>query len=319
MSMIRLTVLLTFILTASIARAQTEEEAQPEIEPAAPTEQTDEQTDELAPEQADDLPPLGPLAEAEQEIRQIYAKFFKRTRNPRMHAQGWDELARHMHDPRLYDLMFELFEDKPFEMQRDLVELFVEQGTDDADVAIAWAAVFNEDKRMRTWAAGRLVERVGEDEPSERIQRVLEIGLMSGKDDPAVASASLVRQFGLVKAIPYLIQAQAEPRRRNVRKGAIAQIVVGTQQAFVANLTPVVANNAVGYQPTIGVVSSGTVLRVMDAVVWAYRTDVHSDLVALSSEAWGHSTAEMGYDQREWFDWYENEFKPSLADSSTGG
>ena len=156
MSMIRLTVLLTFILTASIAWAQTEEEAQPEIEPAGPTEQTDEQADELAPEQAEDLPPLGPLAEAEQEIRQIYAKFFKRTRNPRMHAQGWDELARHMHDPRLYDLMFELFEDKPFEMQRDLVELFVEQGTDDADVAIAWAAVFNElFKNQKSRAAER--------------------------------------------------------------------------------------------------------------------------------------------------------------------
>jgi len=264
-------------------------------------------------------PPLGPLADAQQEIRQIFSHFFKRTRNPKMHAQGWAELARHMHDPRLYDLMFELFEDKPFELRRDLVELFVKAATDDADVAICWAAVFDEDQRMRTWASGRLVERVGEGEPSERIQRVLELALTSGKDDPAVASSILVRQFGLVKAIPYLIQAQAEPRRRDVRKGAIAQIVVGTQQAFVANLTPVVANNAVGYQPTIGIVSSGVVLRVMDAVVWAYRTEVHSNLVDLTSNAWGQSTAELGYDQKAWFDWYEKEFKPTLADGSGGG
>ncbi len=264
-------------------------------------------------------PALGPLDEAEREVRLIYTKFFKRTRNPRMHAQGWDQLALHMHDPRLYDLMFELFEDKPFEMRRDLVELFVGAETDDADVAICWAAVFDEDQRMRTWASGRLVERVGDGEPSERIQRVLEHGLTCGKDDPAVASSILVRQFGLVKAIPYLIQAQAEPRRREVRSGAIAQIVVGTQQAFVANLTPVVANNAVGYQPTIGIVSSGVVLRVMDAAVWAYRTEVHSNLVGMTSDAWGRSTADLGYDQKAWYDWYEKEFKPTLADGAGGG
>ena len=307
MSMCRLTVLLALFVTAGMSTGLSVGQDEPQPEPAQ------------QPIDSSDAPPLGPLDEAEQEIRQIFAKFFKRTRNPKMHARGWDELARQMHDPRLYDLLFELFEDKPFAMQQDLVELFVEQATDDADVGIAWAAVFNEDERLRKWAAGRLVERVGENEPSHRIQRVLELGLMSGKDDPAVASSSLVRQFGLTKAIPYLIQAQAEPRRRNVRKGAIAQIVVGTQQAFVANLTPVVANNAVGYQPTIGIVSSGVVLRVMDAVVWAYRTEVHSDLVSLSSDTWGQSTADMGYDQKAWFDWYETEFKPTLADGSGGG
>lgn len=261
---------------------------------------------------------LGPLAEAERDVRQIFARFFKRTRNPKMHAQGWAELSRFMRDPRVYDLLFELFDDRPFEMRRELVELFVGQGTDDADVAIAWAAVFNADERMRTWAAGRLVERVGEGEPSRRVQRVLELGLVSGGDDPAAAAASLARQFGLVRAIPYLIQAQAEPQRRGVRQGAIAQIVVGTQQAFVANLTPVVANNAVGYQPTIGVVTNGVVLRVMDAVVWSYRTEVHCSLVDLTSSVWGQPTGGMGYDQAAWFDWYENQLKPMLAESDPG-
>ena len=148
MSTIRLAVLFMLLLTATTAWAQSEDQGE---------EPTSEPDGEVVDSQAqqDDLPPLGPLAEAEQEVRQIFTKFFKRTRNPKMHAQGWDELARLMHDPRIYDLLFELFEDKPFTMQRDLVELFVKQGTDDADVAIAWAAVFNDDKRMRTWAAGR--------------------------------------------------------------------------------------------------------------------------------------------------------------------
>jgi len=256
---------------------------------------------------------LGPLVEVEQDLRKVFYRFFKRTRNPEMHEQGWRELERFMDDPRVFDLMLKLFENKPFEMRRDLLEMFVDAATDDADVILAWVAVFDHDGKMRTWAAGRLTERVGNSEPSNRIQRVLESALASGDDDAAIASASLVRKFNLVQAIPYLIQAQAQPQREDVRTGAIAQIIVGTQQAFVANLTPVVANNAVGFQPTIGIVTDGVVLRVMDAVVWSYRTEIHRDLVGMTSDAWGRSTASLGYDHRKWFEWYENEFKPSLA------
>lgn len=276
---------------------------------AAQVEQIDSEPQELQAEPS----ALGPLVDVEKDLRRVYYRFFKSTRNPEMHAQGWRELERFMDDPRVFDLMIELFEDKPIEMKRELLELFVRTASDDADVVLAWVAVFDEDEEMRQWAAGRLAERVGEDEPSNRIQRVLESGLLSGSDDAAASSASLVRQFKLLNAIPHLIQAQAQPQRTEVRRGAIAQIVVGTQQAFVANLTPVVANNAVGYQPTIGVVTDGVVLRVMDAVVWSYRTEVHRDLVGMTSDAWGRSTASLGYDHGKWFDWYENEFKPSLA------
>lgn len=282
--------------------------AQAQTEPAQPLEEPAEQT----------LPPLGPLHEVEQDLRRTYYTFFKRTRNEQMHEQGWRELQRFMHDPRVYELLIELFDNQPIEMRRRMLELFVEQATEDADVVLAWVAVFNEDEDLRTWAAGRLTERVGESEPSHRIQRVLESGLTSGDDDAAVASSNLVRRFNLLKAIPYLIQAQAQPQRQDVRRGAIAQIVVGTQQAFVANLTPVVANNAVGYQPTIGVVTDGVVLRVMDAVVWSYRTEIHRDLVAMTTDASGTATARFGYDSKQWFDWYNNDFKPTLADTGGG-
>ncbi|HED53008.1 MAG TPA: hypothetical protein ENJ00_02250 [Phycisphaerales bacterium] len=264
-------------------------------------------------------PVLRPQREVEQDMRRVYAKFFKRTKNPQMHEQGWREMERFLGDPRVYQLMLDLFKDKPIEMRRQVLEFFVNAASDDADVVIAWVAVFDDDPEMRTWAAGRLIERVGEEEPSQRVQRVIEAGLSDGHDDPAVASAQLASRFGLLKAIPYLIQAQAQPRGRgNVREGAIAQIVVGTQQAFVANLTPVVANNAVGFQPTIGVVTNGVVLRVMDATVWAYRTEVHRSLVSMTSDAWGRSTASMGYDQQQWYQWYENEFVPFLAAQKRG-
>ncbi|RNC81540.1 MAG: hypothetical protein ED559_07050 [Phycisphaera sp.] len=285
---------------------------------AVAQEQTDPEPPQTEEPIEQELAPLGPLREVEQDLRRTYYQFFKRTRNKQMHEQGWRELERFMDDPRVYELMIELFEDKPIEMRRKLLELFVEQASEDADVVLAWVAVFNEDEELRTWAAGRLTERVGEGEPSHRIQLVIESGLTSGDDDAAIASSSLVRRFNLLKAVPYLIQAQAQPQRQDVRRGAIAQIVVGTQQAFVANLTPVVANNAVGFQPTIGIVTDGVVLRVMDAVVWTYRTQINRDLVAMTSDAWGRSTAKFGYDQKQWFDWYNNEFKPTLADNNGG-
>ncbi len=263
--------------------------------------------------------PLGPLHEAEQAVRKTYYTFFKRTRNAQMREQGWRELSRYMDDPRVYELMLELFESQPLETRKELLELFVEAKSDDADVVLAWVAVFDENEDMRIWSAGRLVERVGEAQPGNRIQRVLESGLRAGDDDAAISASNLVRRFNLLNAIPQLIQAQATPQREDIRRGAIAQIVVGTQQAFVANLTPVVANGAVGFQPTIGVVTDGVVLRVMDAVVWSYRTPINRDLVAMTTDAWGRTTAHMGYDQAQWFDWYENEFKPTLATNDEGG
>ena len=74
--------------------------------------------------------------------------------------------------------------------------------------------------------------------------------------------------------------------------GALADILVATQQAFVQDLQPVVGDSAVGFDPELGVVTSGTILRVMGAYVVTYRTEVHNSLVGLSSRAWGgRSTA----------------------------
>ena len=78
MSIFRLSVLLTIALSALSTQAQGDEAPAPGLEPTDPVVQTD------------NLTPLGPLDEAEKDVREIYTKFFRRTRNPRMHAQGWD-------------------------------------------------------------------------------------------------------------------------------------------------------------------------------------------------------------------------------------
>ncbi|MEM1071839.1 MAG: hypothetical protein AAGB48_11385 [Planctomycetota bacterium] len=257
---------------------------------------------------------LSPLSEAEREVRRIFATFFKRTRNPDMHERGWVELERHLPDTRLTELLLELFGGEPIELRSELLHRFAEAVPDHADVILAWAAVFGEDAELRTVAAGRLLEIVGQDEPSRRVQVILSEGLKDSDSDTAIAAAELVQAFNLLRAVPMLAQAQAQPRQSEnaVRRGALAQIVVGSQQAFVQDLTPVVATNAVGFQPTIGVVTNGVVLRVLDAVVWEYRTPIHRSLVEMTTAATGDATSRFGYDTRAWRDWYAAVLEPRL-------
>ena len=257
---------------------------------------------------------LVPYPEVEREVRRIYSTFFKRTRNPQMHERGWDELSPYIADTRTAELLLELFAKEPIALRRELLDRYALLATQDGDTVLAWVAVFEGEQDFREHASAKLIERVGTDEPSHGVQIVLSEGLDSSDDQVAVAAAELVRAFNLLRAVPQLVMAQAQPRRseNDVRRGALAQIVVGTQQAFVQNLTPVVATNAVGFQPTIGVVSSGTVLRVMDAVVWEYRTQIHRVLVDMTTAATGQSTGRMGYDAQAWLDWYADELKPRL-------
>lgn len=258
---------------------------------------------------------LGPLFEAERNVRQIYAQFFKRSRSVISHERGWEELQRYANDDRIYRLLLELFERQPTAVRNQLSAFFAQHTGEHAQTMLAWVAIFedrNEPHRMD--AEARLAGLIGDGEPSYGAQRVMSIGLKSGKDSAVNAAANLVRQYNLLRAVPLLAQAQAQPRggAPEVRTGALAQIVVGTQQAFIADLTPVVATAAVAFQPTVGVVSSGTVLRVIDAVVYEYRTDVHQVLVDMTTAASGEATGHLGYDAAAWHDWYARVLEPEL-------
>lgn len=265
---------------------------------------------------------VGPVAEVERDIRKIFSQFFKRTRSEVSHRRGWEELQRFASDDRIYPLLIELFKRQPTAVRNDLTQFFAENAGLHAQTVVAWVAVFEDGDSHRAHANATLQGLVGDGEPSNGAQRVIAAGLKSGDDGPINRAAGLVQQFGLLRAVPLLAQAQAQPRNsggQGVRTGALAQIVVGTQQAFVADLTPVVAANAVGFQPTIGVVSSGTVLRVIDAVVYEYRTDVHQILVDMTTTASGEPTGHLGYDAAAWHDWYARVLEPRLEAEDADG
>jgi hypothetical protein len=172
----------------------------------------------------------------------------------------------------------------------------------------------------------RLQRRIREDgvTATARIKSVIAEGLRTGTNDELGAAAQLASGLGLVEAIPMLISAQlggtvAGQGGRDNNEHSLAWIEIGTQQAFISGLTPVVGNSAVGFDPQVSVVTDGVVLRVIDAVVITYLYDVHNSLVDLSSKAWGRPTDKLGFDIPAWRKWYTEEFLPDQAKKAEAG
>jgi len=93
----------------------------------------------------------------------------------------------------------------------------------------------------------------------------------------------------------------------------IAWILIGRQVAYVADLTPVVASNAVAFDPQLDVVIEGVVIRVIDAVVYAYRIEIHNQLLGLAGDAAGKPLDALGWDQAKWQSWWKDDMQPRLA------
>lgn len=150
-----------------------------------------------------------------------------------------------------------------------------------------------------------------------RVKAVIANGLKQKDDNVAAAAAQLAEGLHVFDLIPALINAQVQTPRGTTAgvggegRGALAYILVGTQQAFVSDLEPVVGDSAVGFDPQLSVATEGTVLRVIDAAVITYRTEIHYSLRRLANAGWdGRTTDGLGYDQKAWRRWYAEEFLP---------
>ncbi len=153
-------------------------------------------------------------------------------------------------------------------------------------------------------------------DPVDAARIVIYEGLRRGGAQVKARAAELAANLKLVQLIPWLAAAQVSGRPSGGGdggggndNGALAYIVVGTQQAFVADLTPVVSENAVAFDPTLSTITEGTVLRVIDAVVYTYHVEIHQSLVRLASEAAGRDLSSLGWDYRAWMGWYRDEYQ----------
>jgi hypothetical protein len=254
--------------------------------------------------------------QVEKDLKKLKAQYFHGVRNTETRQLGILKLREYT-DPAIFPSLIKLFGDEGTDVQDALLDHFRELKTDEADAAITWVAVFGKDKAFRAHATDTLKERTREaGEVTNRVKWVVSLGLRDHANDNVAAAAQLAQALQLYDAIPMLINAQvtqsAGPTRADDGgEPALAYILVGTQQAYVAGLTPVVGDNAVAFDPRLGVVTNGVVLRVIDAVVITYRTEVNAALIGLSTQGWGgQSTAGLGWDQQAWRVWYNKEFLP---------
>lgn len=123
-------------------------------------------------------------------------------------------------------------------------------------------------------------------------------------------AASIASAHASAALIPALIQAQYAPPRE--KKGDEAWIAIGKQTRYVQNQIPIVGDASTSFQPVLGTIYEGSLLRIMESMVEIYRTEVHIGLARVVEQTTGMPAPPLGYDTDRWMAWYRDEF-PALA------
>lgn len=255
----------------------------------------------------------------EKELKKFRSDFFRTARPAEVRAKAIEKLKQYT-DPALFPSLVEIFSTEGTDVRLALLDHFTARKSDEGDTTLAWIGVFDKSKEIREAAARRLKERMaGKDSIPDRVQWVLYEGLAHGSEDAIAASAGLINTLNIVEAIPFLIDAQAGTQggggaggAPQERTGALAYIFIGKQTTYVSDLTPVVSNSAVAFDPTVDVVSDGVVLQVLDAQVVVFRGPVRTALRDMVDRNTGLSTAHLGWRAGPWHEWYARTFVPAL-------
>jgi hypothetical protein len=255
--------------------------------------------------------------QSEKEIRRLRLKHFGQLRNTAIRQEGLLKLRQYT-DPALFPLMVDVFAREQDDVRFAVLDILSDSATPEGDAALAWQAVFGRDSIIREESTARLAMRNAKaGATEERVKLVIYEGLKSKDETTLVRSANLADSLGIVEAIPWLAAAQlnAAPAvgggGTGARPGALAWIALGTQTAYVADLEPVVSESAVAFDPKVASITSGVVMRVLDAVVVTYHIEVHTALTRLASKAWG-ADIDLGWGYPAWRKWYKVELLPEL-------
>lgn len=258
-------------------------------------------------------------AQAERELKKLRATHFKNIRNPKIRAEGITKLYDY-DQPALYPSLIEIFQYEGEDVRTALLDMFAASASDEGDACLAWLAIEAEDPAFRQLAKARLLQRISAGYGnSNRVHLVIMQGLRSQNDSRIASAAQLAQNLGLFQTIPWLIQAQVGGTSTGGGggtgngQGSLAYILVGQQQAFISDLTPVVGESAVAFDPQLSTLTTGTILQVFDAVVVTYRTEVHGALLGLSERLTSRDMSGLGWDQPGWWKWYKEEGKDLIA------
>lgn len=256
----------------------------------------------------------------EKELKKLRFTYFRSEHRP-TRLEGLSKLAGYGEGWMVQPLL-EVFQDETSEDIRSAVigVLRAEKG-DESDRALMWLAVSNKSDDWRTAALAALNSRLIElkDKPTDGMLAVLQGAVTSqdqGLADNGAKAGNVLRMYEI---IPFLIQAQTPPPPASAgpigrpRNGPLAWIAIAQQQAYIADMNPIVADNAVAWQPVPGVVTSGVVLVINDAVATFNPIVIHQSLVDLSSRLGGRSTDSLGMKFSPWQNWYKDGGERAIA------
>ncbi|MDA1008155.1 MAG: hypothetical protein O2800_04000 [Planctomycetota bacterium] len=236
------------------------------------------------------------------EVRKLKNRQFGQKQNDALRTDGLMQL-REMSDWRGFQILHEELMKESDDVRLALLDHY-RQHNEAGQAALAWVAVHDGDAAIRNEATTRI------DRPA--VNEVLAVldGALRSRNHRIVNNAGILAgALTALPAIPLLIFAQMA-RDPVEQQGDLAWIAIGTQTTYVSNLIPVTGNGSGGFQPVIGTILEGVVLRVTDAVAYTYRGGVHNSLVAMTTLDSGQSTAGLGWDMTAWARWYNDEYVP---------
>lgn len=275
---------------------------------------------------------------AERDLNRIRREHFQSIR-AEVRQRGIQKL-RDYTEPSLFPLLISVFKDEKADVRLAVLDHLASLKTDEADAMLTWLTLHDRDETMRAEAHARLkarhaawpIELRAKGGLPDAVRSTLLVSFGSEDQDEIKLAGTLARDLKAYSIIPILIQAQmgqvgtaggggglGAPTGKSLGMfkaddgSALAWILVGRQVSYVADLTPVTSANAVAFDPQIGVVTEGVILRIIDAVVLAYRVEIHNQLLGLASDLTGKSTANLGWDTGKWQTWWAEQGEPALS------
>lgn len=248
-------------------------------------------------------------------LRAIRRQHFGHVKGKLARQEGLAKLEA-IAQPALYPLMIEVFRRDDLDTKRTLMGIFERAASSEGDASLAWMAIFEKDAKARAVAMERVLARK-QAWPAMTTPRSVQLvafeGLGSRSSSVVARAGGFVDALSIVEALPWMIagQVQATPSGgASERAGALAWIVVGSQTNYVSDLTPIVAEAAVAFDPEISTFTSGTYIRVLDASVVTYNLELHNALHRFAKRLTGKDTTHLGWDYAAWKAWHRTEFTP---------
>ena len=229
-----------------------------------------------------------------------------RMRKTETRALGLERL-RALDDPGFLYAMPEVFAGEAEDVRRTVVEHLAASGPS-GQAALAWTAIHGSKSNMREACLASL-----RGPAAAETLAVLQTALRGGNHETIDRAGRIAGVMDAWPAIPHLVATQYSADRVR-RKSDLAWIAIGTQRSYVQNLIPVTGDGSGAFQPVIGQILEGFVMRVMDAVVVIYRTEVHRSLIGITSRATGADTSGNGWSFTAWRDWYNDEFLATASE-----